>query len=115
MSSGDKDNKGKSEMEVVREYLKQQYRPYSLNDLMLNLKTKLGKQKMVALLAELTTKGDIISKSIGKLVYYVYKERMLDELKRVDLLEIDSLILEISNLNVELKELKTSKYNTAIC
>lgn len=106
MSSG---NKEMSEKEVVREYLKQQYRPYSLNDLMLNLKTKLGKQKMVALLTELTTNGDIISKSIGKLVYYVYKERMSDELKSVDLLEIDTITLEISNLTAELKELKTSK------
>lgn len=97
-----------SEKDAIRNYLKQQYRPYCLGDLMLNLKTKLGKQKMVVLLNELADNGDIICKSIGKLVYYVYKQRLVDELEPVDTKELDCLSLQINDFNQELKKLKAS-------
>ena len=64
---------------VVSDYLKEQYRPYSVSDLVLNLHNRVSKPLMIKCLDSLVKKQVIISKSYNKMVYYVYNEKTIDE------------------------------------
>lgn len=71
--------KGNAADQLIKEYMKKQYRPYAVSDLVLNLKKEVSKVNAVKALNSLVEAGDLISKSSGKLSYYVYKEITFDE------------------------------------
>lgn len=71
--------KGEEAEKLVKEYLKSQYRPYSATDLVQNLHNRVNKANMVKCLEVLVASGDVVSKTYGKQVYYVYKEEQVDE------------------------------------
>lgn len=62
---------------MVLEYLKREYRPYAVTDLVLNLHNQISKPNMIKVLDELVAGEDIISKTYGKSTYYCY--RKMDE------------------------------------
>lgn len=106
--AGDSDQESSDYTNTIREYLKTQYRPYALKDLMLNLKLPLNKTKFMAILDSLVDSGNIISKTIGKSTYYVYKERFQSE--PINEASMAALSLELVNLTNEYKELKLGMY-----
>ncbi|KAI5965860.1 uncharacterized protein KGF55_001223 [Candida pseudojiufengensis] len=63
--------------EYIMNYMKSQYRPYSLNDIMLNLHGKFKKSKLTQILGNLVDSKQLILKTIGKTNYYCYKEIQL--------------------------------------
>lgn len=65
---------------LVLEYLRSQYRPYAITDLILNLHNKVSKPLMVKTLNCLVQQQHIVCKNIGKLAYYVYKEKDMTEI-----------------------------------
>lgn len=73
--------KGEEAEDLVKEYLKNQYRPYSATDLVQNLHNRVNKANMAKCLEVLVASGDVVSKTYGKQVYYVYKEEQVDEEK----------------------------------
>lgn len=78
VTSEDTDNE-----KLVLNYLKSQYRPYAINDLILNLHNKVSKPIMIKNLNNLVLQQQVISKNIGKSAYFVHKERDLTELEGV--------------------------------
>ena len=58
----------------VKSYMKQQYRPYSIKDIQLNLHNKYNKNKLTSILDSLVAEGELVTRVIGKSTYYVYKQ-----------------------------------------
>ncbi|ODV87239.1 hypothetical protein CANARDRAFT_26657 [[Candida] arabinofermentans NRRL YB-2248] len=59
---------------MVRDYLKEKYRPFGVQDLILNLHSQIGKTQMIKILEELVSEKEIVSKSFGKTTFYCYRE-----------------------------------------
>ncbi|CUM64744.1 uncharacterized protein PRCAT00002355001 [Priceomyces carsonii] len=104
--------RGKEAEEAVRLYLKENYRPYSILDLILNMHKKINKAAMLDILECLEKKGDIMSKTYGKLVYYVCKEEEIqdDFLNKYDISAIEKLKQQYQAIDVEIQELKKGNY-----
>lgn len=104
--------KGQEAEKLVKDYLKEQYRPYSVSDLVLNLHNKINKPTMAKCLESLVSKNEIISKTYGKMAYYVYKEELKEDLPlEVNIETIDKLKEELEILNKSIKTLQTGTYH----
>lgn len=88
---------------MVAEYMRKEYRPYAISDLVLNLHNKINKVSMAKILDELVDENTVITKRYGKLSFYCCSERkceandkpitleMLRELdNEIDILKKDS-------------------------
>ena len=51
---------------LIFEYMKIQNRPYSANDVFLNLQKKVGKTQVIKLLEEMGSNGKLVEKIYGK-------------------------------------------------
>ena len=95
--------------EVVKKYLQDQNRPYSANDIFMNLHKEIGKTAVQKALDQLVEKGDIIEKTYGKQKVYVIKQEdnvARDFEKELD--ELDSNINDVSGkLSLTEEELKS--------
>lgn len=58
---------------IIANYMKSQYRPYSTNDILLNLHNQVPKQKLGVGLAALAKEDELLVKVVGKTSYYCYK------------------------------------------
>ena len=59
----------------VQVYMQQQYRPYSVSDILLNMHNVLTKPKLITILDTLVADQQLVCKTIGKASYYVYKNK----------------------------------------
>ena len=60
----------------VQVYMQQQYRPYSVSDILLNMHNVLTKPKLITILDTLVADQQLVCKTIGKASYYVSKTRV---------------------------------------
>lgn len=51
---------------MILEYMKTQNRPYSANDVFLNLQKKIGKTQVIKLMEEMSKKEKLVEKIYGK-------------------------------------------------
>ncbi|CAI5759110.1 unnamed protein product [Candida verbasci] len=103
--------------QLVLDYMRLQYRPYSINDIQLNLHNQFTKNKLVSVLDELVNDRELVSKTIGKTTYYVYKEIIpeendinVDEIKE----EHTALSQHISDLKLWLQKIYSTPTNTQL-
>ncbi|XP_066987835.1 LOW QUALITY PROTEIN: homologous-pairing protein 2 homolog [Macrobrachium rosenbergii] len=93
-----KDNEA---MERVRSYMEQQNRPYSVNDIFMNLHKDIGKTAVQKVLDQLVSSGKLREKSYGKQKVYVYDQSHFPSFDENKLKEMDN---EIAELNESVKE-----------
>lgn len=104
--------KGQEAEDLVKNYLKEQYRPYSVSDLILNLHNRINKATMTKCLDSLVSAGEIVSKTYGKMVYYVYKEKEIDKNLEVEVNteSIKKIKEDMEDLNKCVKNLQAGMY-----
>ncbi|KAK6463510.1 Tat binding protein 1-interacting [Scheffersomyces coipomensis] len=90
---------------MVRDYLRDQYRPYSITDLVLNLHNQITRSDMSIILQTLIESGDIISKTFGKFTFYLYKEREGEEVE-IDSNQLIKLSTDVNMINSQLNQVK---------
>ncbi|ODV94403.1 hypothetical protein PACTADRAFT_44901, partial [Pachysolen tannophilus NRRL Y-2460] len=83
--------------EIIKTYLREQYRPYSAADIVLNLHNKISKANAIKALDSLAEQGEIVSKSYGKLTFYVCKEEHSTHEKDQTESTEDKITLEVVN------------------
>ncbi|XP_050711758.1 homologous-pairing protein 2 homolog [Eriocheir sinensis] len=83
-------------VERVRKYLEQQNRPYSVNDIFLNLHKELGKTAVQKALDQLTAEGSVHEKTYGKQKVYVFSQEQFPPLDEKQLKEMDSQVAELT-------------------
>ncbi|XP_068208895.1 homologous-pairing protein 2 homolog [Palaemon carinicauda] len=88
-------------MERVRLYMEQQNRPYSVNDIFMNLHKDIGKTAVQKALDQLVSDGILREKSYGKQKVYVYDQSHFPSFDEGKLKEMDA---EIAQLNESIKE-----------
>ncbi|KAL6450236.1 HOP2ous-pairing protein 2 [Candida maltosa Xu316] len=99
--------------EVVQLYMKEQYRPYSTNDIQLNMHNILTKAKLTNVLDALVAEKELICKTIGKTNYYVYKQITTNENDTPSEENTMELQLNVKALNQEISELKSKIQETS--
>lgn len=78
------------EKEAIQKYLNTTNRPYSANDIMLNLHKQFGKTAVQKALDELVGEGGVLEKTYGKQKVYCIKQEKVsnnqisEELKAID-------------------------------
>ncbi|KGU24208.1 hypothetical protein MG7_03834 [Candida albicans P34048] len=102
----------------VQVYMQQQYRPYSVSDILLNMHNVLTKPKLITILDTLVADQQLVCKTIGKASYYVYKKQecVLDNTSKTETSEclnqqIKDLKQEICHLKLKLQEIVTTPTN----
>ncbi|KAI5960481.1 hypothetical protein KGF57_001940 [Candida theae] len=108
---------------IISNYMKAQYRPYSTNDILLNLHNQVPKQKLSKGLATLVKEKELIVKTVGKTSYYCFKmlsqelessyTELLDEVPQIEK-ETAEVEVELNELATELKNLKLTPSNSEI-
>lgn len=86
--------------EAVLKYLKDQNRPYSTNDIVMNLHKEYGKTAVQKSLDHLVGQGKIREKAYGKQKVYVIQQ---DESEVITEKELTDLDAELNKLNSDLK------------
>lgn len=89
---------------IIAQYLKKEYRPYGVTDLVLNLHNMINKSLMVKALDEMVDDKILIVKKYGKLSFYCYSEQKFDE--NIKPIQIETLL----ELKDEVKQLEND-YN----
>lgn len=89
---------------IIAQYLKKEYRPYGVTDLVLNLHNMINKSLMVKALDEMVDDKILIVKKYGKLSFYCYSEQKCDE--NIKPVQIETLL----ELKDEVKQLEND-YN----
>lgn len=103
--------------QVILDYLKQQFRPYATNDILLNLHNKIPKAVLLKALAALVDEDKLLMKAYGKLNFYVFKysddekqEAKTDDGKDITLDLINGLKETYTEMNNEVKELANGEF-----
>lgn len=97
--------------DLILKYLIDQNRPYSSTDITTNLHNQMSKQNAIKSLETLAEQGDIISKTYGKLTYYVAKEGIVEEESdNISTEMISGLRREYEDSSKVLKELEYGMY-----
>ncbi|KAG0690999.1 60S ribosomal protein L8B [Pichia californica] len=92
---------------VIAEYLKKEYRPYGISDLVLNLHNRINKALMTKLLDEMVEESTIIVKRYGKLAFYCYSELKCDEsIKPIEIETLMALREEVNKYDQDYNEYK---------
>ncbi|KAK8376660.1 hypothetical protein O3P69_009936 [Scylla paramamosain] len=82
--------------EKVRRYMEQQNRPYSVNDVFMNLHKEVGKTAVQKALDQLTAEGSVREKTYGKQKVYVFSQDQFPPLDESQLQEMDRKAAELS-------------------
>ncbi|KAG0698659.1 Homologous-pairing protein 2 [Chionoecetes opilio] len=93
----------------VKKYVEQQNRPYSVNDIFLNLHKEVGKTAVQKALDQLTAEGTVREKAYGKQKVYVYNQELFPPLDETQLKEMDTRTAELCTT---LKEKETQLCET---
>lgn len=90
--------------------MKSQYRPYSTNDILLNLHNQVPKQKLGIGLAALAEEDELLVKVVGKTSYYCYKMLVhnLDSSDTGLLESVPQMEKELADIEDEINDLTTS-------
>ncbi|ODQ46640.1 hypothetical protein PICMEDRAFT_16482 [Pichia membranifaciens NRRL Y-2026] len=97
---------------MILEYMKKEYRPYGVTDLILNLHNKVNKTMMTKLLDDMVEEQKLIVKRYGKLSFYCYSELKCDEnVKPIDFETLGALKQELGEYENDSAEHKKSKSN----
>lgn len=97
---------------MILEYMKKEYRPYGVTDLILNLHNKVNKTMMTKLLDDMVEEQKLIVKRYGKLSFYCYSELKCDEnVKPIDFETLRALKQELGEYENDSAEHKKSKSN----
>lgn len=97
---------------MILEYMKKEYRPYGVTDLILNLHNKVNKTMMTKLLDDMVEEQKLIVKRYGKLSFYCYSELKCDEnIKPIDFETLRALKQELGEYENDSAEHKKSKSN----
>ncbi|XP_069691125.1 homologous-pairing protein 2 homolog [Periplaneta americana] len=107
--------------EIILKYLRDQNRPYSANDIFMNLHKEVGKTSVQKCLDQLVEQGAVIEKVYGKQKVYVIKQEdtnnesdLKQELKNLDskLVDISGKLAtaeqELKNCELQLRELQST-------
>ncbi|KAI3406685.2 hypothetical protein KGF56_000531 [Candida oxycetoniae] len=86
----------------IKDYMKSQYRPFSANDIQLNLHNQVTKTKLVQILQELVVEKELIVKSVGKTNYYCYKELKVSFDSCIDIEQEISIETYLKELNKDI-------------
>ncbi|XP_071512524.1 homologous-pairing protein 2 homolog [Panulirus ornatus] len=81
----------------IKRYLEQQNRPYSVNDIFMNLHKDVGKTAVQKCLDHLVADGEIKEKTYGKQKVYVFDQKHFPALDEEQLNKMDSQIVELNN------------------
>ncbi|KAF6071619.1 Tat binding protein 1(TBP-1)-interacting protein (TBPIP) family protein [Candida albicans] len=84
----------------VQVYMQQQYRPYSVSDILLNMHNVLTKPKLITILDTLVADQQLVCKTIGKASYIECLNQQIKDLKQ-----------EICHLKLKLQEIVTTPTN----
>lgn len=71
---------------MILEYMKTQNRPYSANDVFLNLQKKIGKTQVVKLMEEMSKKEKLVEKIYGKVLYRFCRIHLLPQINHSTIL-----------------------------
>lgn len=93
-------------LEVVRDYMLRQNRPYSAQDVVLNLHKEFGKTLVVKVLDGLVDAGDLKEKTLSKQKIYYPNQ---DNFPSFDESELKTLDAEIQRMSEEVKALTEKK------
>nr|XP_045596094.1 homologous-pairing protein 2 homolog [Procambarus clarkii] len=88
-------------MEKIKRYLEQQNRPYSVNDIFMNLHKEVGKTAVQKCLDQLVGTGSIKEKTYGKQKVYVFDQEQFPALDEEKLKKMDK---QVEELNQTIKE-----------
>ncbi|XP_076042255.1 homologous-pairing protein 2 homolog [Oratosquilla oratoria] len=109
-----------AEASKIKTYLEQQNRPYSANDIFLNLHKEIGKTAVQKCLDQLSSDGVIKEKTYGKQKVYVADQSQFsslneEELKAIEV-ETSKLTQELTETEKELREheAKVNKLNSTL-
>lgn len=96
--------------EKVRRYMEQQNRPYSVNDVFMNLHKEVGKTAVQKALDQLTAEGSVREKTYGKQKVYVFSQDQFPPLDKSQLQEMDRKTAELAaTLKEKEKQLSESE------
>ncbi|KAG7171758.1 homologous-pairing protein 2 homolog [Homarus americanus] len=87
--------------EKIKSYLEQQNRPYSVNDIFMNLHKEVGKTAVQKCLDKLVANGSVKEKTYGKQKVYVIDQEQFPALDEQKLKKMDMQLVE---LNQTIKE-----------
>ncbi|GME75195.1 unnamed protein product [Ambrosiozyma monospora] len=92
---------------LILDYLKSQYRPYGVTDIVANLHNKVSKVAVTRILEALHKKGELICKTYGRSSFYCYKEIVTEtEGEQVTIEAVTQIKEEYLTLDKEFKTLK---------
>ena len=91
---------------ILLGYLKEQFRPYSINDIILNLHNKISKSVALKALALLATNNKLLMKTYGKMNFYVYRYGKDDQQQAIDESGKEITIQVVTDLENSFEEVK---------
>ncbi|GMG25545.1 unnamed protein product [Ambrosiozyma monospora] len=92
---------------LILDYLKSQYRPYGVTDIVANLHNKVSKVAVTRILEALHKEGELICKTYGRSSFYCYKEIVTEnEGEQVTMDAVTQMKEEYLNLDKTFKTLK---------
>jgi archaellum component FlaC len=91
----------KEAFEAVRQYMEQQNRPYSIQNIMDNMHGRIPKKICETVLEKLTDQKHLICKEFGKAKIYLANQ---DKFPATDQKELDALDLQISSKRSQLDQ-----------
>lgn len=95
---------------MIAEYMKKEYRPYGVTDLILNLHNRVNKNMMTKLLDGMVDEKTLIVKKYGKLSFYCYSELKCDEnIKPIDFETLKAFKEELAELENDSAEHRKRK------
>ncbi|KAK7084672.1 PSMC3 interacting protein [Halocaridina rubra] len=92
-------------IERIRSYMEQQNRPYSVNDIFMNLHKEIGKTACQKAIDQLVSDGVLREKSYGKQKVYVYDQNHFPSLDEEQLKAMDARIVELTEAIKEKEKL----------
>ncbi|ROT80199.1 hypothetical protein C7M84_001049 [Penaeus vannamei] len=81
----------------IRQYLEHQNRPYSVNDIFMNLHKEIGKTAVQKCLDQLVADGSVKEKVYGKQKVYVFDQSQFPPLDETQLKEMDRKITDLND------------------
>ncbi|KAH7650015.1 hypothetical protein FG379_003095 [Cryptosporidium bovis] len=114
MNNGD----GNNVSEVIYNYMKDQNRPYSIQNVVDNLHNAYSKKQVTDEMDRLTLEGRFICKEYGKQKVYLFEQSQHKELNKDEIEELDKQISihesELNDLEAKLKQLKQETRNITV-
>ncbi|KAK4299658.1 hypothetical protein Pmani_028080 [Petrolisthes manimaculis] len=86
----------KKDSDRIGKYLEQQNRPYSINDIFMNLHKEIGKTALQKAMDLIVSEGSVREKVYGKQKVYVYNQEQFPALDQEELKKMDTQINDLT-------------------